>query len=135
MKYGKYLFIKAYKTFAPDSGLMQSCRETSLLITKEGWVAEPVARQLATAALWVRIQTSLKIINGRHKRWSGRHTLALQKNIQKKDDITCRSYLVSVFVKLQRNALIVDFNTAGLIVILLFYINKPRLSSLWRKQE
>ncbi len=26
----------------------------------EGWVAKSVARQLATAALWVRIQTSLK---------------------------------------------------------------------------
>jgi hypothetical protein len=27
---------------------------------REGWVAKSVARQLATAALWVRIQTSLK---------------------------------------------------------------------------
>jgi hypothetical protein len=26
----------------------------------EGWVAKSVARQLATAVLWVRIQTSLK---------------------------------------------------------------------------
>ncbi len=26
----------------------------------EGWVAKSVARQLATSALWVRIQTSLK---------------------------------------------------------------------------
>jgi hypothetical protein len=33
-----------------------------------GWVAKSEARQLATAALWVRI----------------RHTLARQKNIQKK---------------------------------------------------
>jgi hypothetical protein len=49
-----------------------------------GLVAKSVARQLATAALWVRIQISLKIINGRHKRRSGQHTLALQKNIQKK---------------------------------------------------
>ncbi len=57
---GKYFLIKTYKTFAPDSGLMQSFRETSLLITKEEWVAKSVARQLATAALWVRIQTSLK---------------------------------------------------------------------------
>jgi len=40
-------------------------------------------RQLATAALWVRIQTPSKIINGRHKRRSGRHNLAHQKNIQK----------------------------------------------------
>ena len=29
-----------------------------------GWVAMSVARQLATAALWVRIQTFLKIIKG-----------------------------------------------------------------------
>jgi hypothetical protein len=41
---------------------------------------------LATAALWVRIQTSLKNKNGRHKQRSGQHTLArkkktLQKNI------------------------------------------------------
>jgi hypothetical protein len=48
-------------------------------------VAKSVARQLATAALWVRIQTSLKIINGRHKRRSGRQTLARQKNIPKKN--------------------------------------------------
>ncbi len=27
---------------------------------KEGWVAKSLARQLATAVLWVRIQTSLK---------------------------------------------------------------------------
>jgi hypothetical protein len=38
-------------------------------------VSKSVARQLATAVLWVRIQTSLKIINGLHKRRSGRHTL------------------------------------------------------------
>jgi hypothetical protein len=31
----------------------------------EGWVAKSVARQLATAALWVRIQTSLK-----NKKWA-----------------------------------------------------------------
>ncbi len=31
----------------------------------EGWVAESVARQLATAVLWVRIQTSLK-----YQRWA-----------------------------------------------------------------
>jgi hypothetical protein len=29
-------------------------------LNKEGWVAKSVARQLATAELWVRIQTSLK---------------------------------------------------------------------------
>jgi hypothetical protein len=31
------------------------------------WVAKLVARLLATVALWVRIQTSLKKLNGRHK--------------------------------------------------------------------
>jgi hypothetical protein len=52
----------------------------------EGWVAKSVARQLAMAVLWVRIQTSLK----NHKwatygkRRNGRHTVACQKNIQKK---------------------------------------------------
>jgi hypothetical protein len=40
------------------------------------WVAKLVARLLATAALWVRIQTSLKIQNGRHKHRSGEHTPA-----------------------------------------------------------
>jgi hypothetical protein len=29
-------------------------------VALEGWVAKSVARQLATAALWVRIQTSLE---------------------------------------------------------------------------
>jgi hypothetical protein len=29
-------------------------------LSGEGWVANSVARQLATAALWVRIETSLK---------------------------------------------------------------------------
>jgi hypothetical protein len=47
----------------------------------EGWVAKSVACQLATAALSVRIQTSL--LNRRHKQRSGRHTLARQKNIEK----------------------------------------------------
>jgi hypothetical protein len=42
------------------------------------------ARLLATAALWVRIETSLKIKNGRYKQRSGQHTLARQKNIHKK---------------------------------------------------
>jgi hypothetical protein len=31
-----------------------------VLLCIEGWVAKSVARQLAMAALWVRIQTSLK---------------------------------------------------------------------------
>ncbi len=37
--------------------------------------AKFVARLLATAGLWVRIQTSLKIQNRRHKQRSGQHTL------------------------------------------------------------
>ena len=39
-----------------------------------------VARLAANAALWVRIQTSLKNIqNGRHRKRSGQHTLAREK--------------------------------------------------------
>ncbi len=34
----------------------------------------------ATAAFWVRIQTSPKIQNGRHKQRRGQHTLARQKD-------------------------------------------------------
>jgi hypothetical protein len=43
-----------------------------------------VVHLLVPAALWVRIQTSLKKQNRRHKQRSGQHTLARQKNIQKK---------------------------------------------------
>ncbi len=46
------------------------------------WVAKLVARLLATAALWVRIQIS-KIQNGRHKQRGGQHTLARQKKYTK----------------------------------------------------
>jgi hypothetical protein len=42
------------------------------------WVAKLVARLLAAAALWVRIQTALKNKNGRHKQRSGHHILARQ---------------------------------------------------------
>ncbi len=48
-----------------------------------------LARLLATTALWVWIQTSLKKQNGRHKQGSGQHTLARQKytkNIPSKQD-------------------------------------------------
>ncbi len=39
-----------------------------------GWVAKLVARLLAMAALWVRIQTSLNhYMKGRHKQRSGQH--------------------------------------------------------------
>jgi hypothetical protein len=37
-------------------------------------IAKLVARLLATAALWVRMQTSLKNTNGRHKQRSGQHS-------------------------------------------------------------
>ncbi len=42
------------------------------------WVAKLVARLLAAAALWDRIQTYLKnnVQNGRHKQRSGQHRLA-----------------------------------------------------------
>jgi hypothetical protein len=53
-------------------------------LSRKGWVAKSVARQLATAVLWVRSQTSLKNQNGRHKRRSGRHTPARQKKKKKK---------------------------------------------------
>jgi hypothetical protein len=44
------------------------------------WVAKLVARLIATAALWARIQTSLKNIKiGVHKQRSGQPTLARQK--------------------------------------------------------
>jgi hypothetical protein len=46
-------------------------------------VAKLVARPLATAALWVRIQTSLKNAKLATQR-SGQNTLARQKNLQKK---------------------------------------------------
>ncbi len=38
---------------------------------------------LATVALWIRIQTSLKNTIGRHKHRGGLHTLARPKNMQK----------------------------------------------------
>jgi hypothetical protein len=43
------------------------------------WEAKLVARLLATAALWVRFQTSLKNTKGRHKQRIGQHTVARQK--------------------------------------------------------
>ncbi len=52
-------------------------------------MAKLLARLLATAALWVRIQTSLKNTNGRNKQRSGQYTLARQKNIQKKPYHKC----------------------------------------------
>ncbi len=50
------------------------------------WLAKLVARLLATATLWVRIQTSLKKYkNGRQKPRSGQHILANRKHIKKTD--------------------------------------------------
>jgi hypothetical protein len=43
-----------------------------------------LARLLATAVLWLRSQTSLKIQNERHKQRSGQHTPARQKITKKK---------------------------------------------------
>jgi hypothetical protein len=48
------------------------------------WVAKLVARLLATAALWVRVQISLKKIHKGHKQKSGQHTLARQKIYKKR---------------------------------------------------
>jgi hypothetical protein len=47
------------------------------------WLAKMVTRLLATAALWVQIQTSLKITKWEYKHRSGKHTLARQKSMQK----------------------------------------------------
>jgi hypothetical protein len=41
-------------------------------------MAKSVARQLSTVVIWVESRHPSKIINGRHKRRSGRHTLARQ---------------------------------------------------------
>ncbi len=49
----------------------------------DGWLSwYPVARLLAKAALWVRIQTSLKNTKWKTYKRSG-HTLARPKNLQK----------------------------------------------------
>ncbi len=47
-------------------------------------MAKLVAHLLATAALWVRIQTSLEKLNWLHKQRSGKHTLARKKINNKK---------------------------------------------------
>ncbi len=50
-------------------------------LSRGRWVERLVACLLATAALWIRIQTSLKKVQKwRHnKQWSGQYTLARQK--------------------------------------------------------
>ncbi len=56
-------------------------------------VAKLVARLLATAAVLVRIQTSLKNKKiGRHKQRGGQRTVARQKSIQKKDNRSPRFF-------------------------------------------
>ncbi len=55
-----------------------------------------VARLLATtAALRVRIQTSLKIINEQHMQRSGQHTLASQEKTLQKKLLECSLWLTS----------------------------------------
>ncbi len=55
----------------------------SYMTKGDGWLSLGgwVARQLATAALWVRVHTSLK--NHKGATWSDRHTLARQKTYKK----------------------------------------------------
>jgi len=60
-------------------------------------VAKFLAHLLATAALWVLIQTSLKIPNGRHKQRSGQHILARQR-IHK--NVICTSLSLSSYNKI-----------------------------------
>jgi hypothetical protein len=62
-----------------------SGKTTIFLLIIGRWMAKLVARLLATAALWVRIQTSLKQkTKRRHKQRSAQHILARQKDFQKK---------------------------------------------------
>jgi hypothetical protein len=47
----------------PDIGKRKGLKAETVTVHysgESGWVAKSVARQLATAVLWVRIQTSLK---------------------------------------------------------------------------
>ncbi len=69
----------------PSSRPLQVCQ----VFTLGKWVANLVARLLALAALWVRIQTSLKVQNGPPKYRSGQHTLARPKNIQESIYLPC----------------------------------------------
>jgi hypothetical protein len=48
--------------------------------------AKLVVHLLATAALWVRIQTSFKIQNGRRKQRSGQHTLLVPYVLERSGD-------------------------------------------------
>ncbi len=67
----------------------------------DGWLlARLVARLLATAALWVRIQTSLKKIqNGRHKQRSCDHTLACQKIYKNGPGLHC-GHFICIYLQL-----------------------------------
>ncbi len=69
----------------PSSRPLQVCQ----VLTLGKWVAKLVARLLATAALWVRIPTSLKIENGRPKHRSGQNNLARPKIYKKVFYLPC----------------------------------------------
>ncbi len=49
-----------YSAYIVNTPLYKLKRGENTEYGYEGWVAKSVARQLATAVLWVRIQTSLK---------------------------------------------------------------------------
>jgi hypothetical protein len=57
------------------------CTMYCMYCTIERWVAKLVARLLATAALWVRIQTSLKNTNWAKQRGAWPKHSSLPKNI------------------------------------------------------
>jgi hypothetical protein len=75
-----YGFLLEHGQDLVDDGWVANSRDGWLI---EGWVAMSVARQLATAVLWVRIQTSLKNHTWATlaKEWPTH--LARQKNIKK----------------------------------------------------
>ncbi len=75
------------------------------------WVAKLIAGPLARAALWVRIQTSRKNTNGRHKQRSGQHTLSRQKNtVYKKMFPAVRNVLSSLRSEISYQYPFVSFN-------------------------
>jgi hypothetical protein len=56
---------------------------STVMFTLERCVAKLLAHLLATAALWVRIQTCIKYTKWAKMQRSGQHTITRQKNIQK----------------------------------------------------
>jgi hypothetical protein len=68
----------------PDPDQHQNVMDPQHCCTVTGrWVAK-LARLLATAPLWIRIQTSFKNTKMGDIRKGGQHNVARQKNIQKK---------------------------------------------------